>query len=71
MLFAAASIGRLLFWANTSATTAAYELFATDGTPAGVQLLDLWNGPTQHLPKRLAAARAKYAEHLEHEVGNL
>ncbi|HEV7720916.1 MAG TPA: acyl-CoA dehydrogenase family protein, partial [Iamia sp.] len=30
---------------------------------------DLW--PTQHLPKRLAAARAKYAEHLEHEVGNL
>ena len=30
---------------------------------------DLW--PTQHLPKRLAAARAKFAEHLEHEVGNL
>jgi acyl-CoA dehydrogenase len=30
---------------------------------------DLW--PTQHLPKRLAAARAKLAEHLEHEVGNL
>jgi len=30
---------------------------------------DLW--PTQHLPKRLAAARAQYAEHLEHEVGNL
>ncbi|HEX6568777.1 MAG TPA: acyl-CoA dehydrogenase family protein, partial [Acidimicrobiales bacterium] len=30
---------------------------------------DLW--PTQHLPKRLAAARAKYAEHLEHDVGNL
>ncbi len=30
---------------------------------------DLW--PSQHLPKRLAAARAKYAEHLEHEVGNL
>ena len=30
---------------------------------------DLW--PTQHLPKRLAAAKAKYAEHLEHEVGNL
>jgi acyl-CoA dehydrogenase len=30
---------------------------------------DLW--PTQHLPKRLAAARAKYAEYLEHEVGNL
>ena len=28
---------------------------------------DLW--PTKHLPKRLAAARAKYAEHLEHEVG--
>jgi acyl-CoA dehydrogenase len=30
---------------------------------------DLW--PTQHLPKRVAAARAKLAEHLEHEVGNL
>ncbi len=30
---------------------------------------DLW--PTQHLPKRLAAAREKYAEHLEHEIGNL
>jgi acyl-CoA dehydrogenase len=30
---------------------------------------DLW--PTEHLPKKLAAARAKYAEHLEHEVGNL
>ncbi len=29
----------------------------------------LW--PTQHLPTRLAAAREKYAEHLEHEVGNL
>ncbi len=30
---------------------------------------DLW--PTQHIPKRLAAAKAKFAEHLEHEVGNL
>jgi acyl-CoA dehydrogenase len=30
---------------------------------------DLW--PTQHLPKRIEAARAKFAEHLEHEVGNL
>jgi acyl-CoA dehydrogenase len=30
---------------------------------------DLW--PTTHLPKRLAAAREKYAEHLEHEVANL
>jgi acyl-CoA dehydrogenase len=30
---------------------------------------DLW--PTEHLPKKLAAARAKLAEHLEHEVGNL
>ena len=30
---------------------------------------DLW--PTEHLPKRRAAARAKFAEHLEHEVGNL
>jgi acyl-CoA dehydrogenase len=30
---------------------------------------DLW--PSQHIPKRLAAARAKYAEYLEHEVGNL
>jgi acyl-CoA dehydrogenase len=30
---------------------------------------DLW--PTQHLPRRLAAAKEKYAEHLEHEVGNL
>jgi acyl-CoA dehydrogenase len=30
---------------------------------------DLW--PTQHLPKLREAARAKYAEHLEHEVGNL
>jgi acyl-CoA dehydrogenase len=29
----------------------------------------LW--PSQHLPTRLAAAREKYAEHLEHEVGNL
>ncbi len=29
----------------------------------------LW--PTQHLPTRIAAARAKFAEHLEHEVGNL
>jgi acyl-CoA dehydrogenase len=30
---------------------------------------DLW--PSQHLPKRVAAARAKFAEHLEHTVGNL
>jgi acyl-CoA dehydrogenase len=30
---------------------------------------DLW--PTQHRPRLLAAAREKYAEHLEHEVGNL
>ncbi len=30
---------------------------------------DLW--PTEHLPKKRAAARAKYAEFLEHEVGNL
>ncbi len=30
---------------------------------------DLW--PTEHLPRRLAAARAKFAEYLEHEVGNL
>ena len=30
---------------------------------------DLW--PTQHLPKRTEAARAKFAEFLEHEVGNL
>ena len=30
---------------------------------------DLW--PTEHLPKKLAAAKAKLAEHLEHEVGNL
>ena len=29
---------------------------------------DLW--PSQHIPRRLAAARAKYAEYLEHEVGN-
>ena len=30
---------------------------------------DLW--PTQHIPKLRAAARAKYAEFLEAEVGNL
>jgi acyl-CoA dehydrogenase len=30
---------------------------------------DLW--PTQHLPKRRAAAKAKFAAVLEHEVGNL
>ncbi len=30
---------------------------------------DLW--PTGHLPKRLAAAKEKYAEHLAHEVGHL
>jgi acyl-CoA dehydrogenase len=30
---------------------------------------DLW--PTEHLPKKIAAAKAKFAEHLEHEVGNL
>ncbi|MEX5706876.1 acyl-CoA dehydrogenase family protein [Parafrankia sp. FMc6] len=30
---------------------------------------DLW--PTEHLPRRLAAAREKYAEYLELEVGNL
>jgi acyl-CoA dehydrogenase len=30
---------------------------------------DLW--PTQHLPRRLAAAREKFAEHLDHVVGNL
>jgi acyl-CoA dehydrogenase len=28
----------------------------------------LW--PTEHLPEKLAAARAKFAEHLEHEVAN-
>ena len=30
---------------------------------------DLW--PTEHRPRKLAAAREKYADHLEHEVGNL
>ena len=30
---------------------------------------DLW--PTEHLPRKRAAARAKFAEYLEHEVGNL
>jgi len=30
---------------------------------------DLW--PTEHIPKKVAAAREKYAEYLEHEVGNL
>src|SRR3954454_134767 len=30
---------------------------------------DLW--PTEHIPKKLDAAKAKYAEYLEHEVGNL
>jgi acyl-CoA dehydrogenase len=30
---------------------------------------DLW--PTEHRPKKVAAAREKYAEFLEHEVGNL
>jgi acyl-CoA dehydrogenase len=30
---------------------------------------DLW--PTEHLPKKKAAAEAKFAEFLEHEVGNL
>jgi acyl-CoA dehydrogenase len=29
---------------------------------------DLW--PTEHLPKKLAAARAKFAAYLEHEVAN-
>src|SRR5215467_11025823 len=29
---------------------------------------DLW--PSEHLPRKLAAARAKFAEYLEHEVGN-
>jgi len=29
---------------------------------------DMW--PTQYVPKRLAAAQAKYADHLEHEVAN-
>jgi acyl-CoA dehydrogenase len=29
----------------------------------------LW--PSAHLPARIAAARAKFAELLEHEVGNL
>ena len=28
----------------------------------------LW--PSQHIPARLAAAREKYAEYLEHEIGN-
>jgi acyl-CoA dehydrogenase len=30
---------------------------------------DIW--PTRHLPKRRAAAQAKYAELLEHEVADL
>ena len=30
---------------------------------------DLW--PSQHIPRRIAAAREKYAEYLEHEIGNL
>jgi len=29
---------------------------------------DLW--PSQHIPRRLADAREKYAEYLEHEIGN-
>jgi acyl-CoA dehydrogenase len=30
---------------------------------------DTW--PTEWIPKKLEAARAKYADYLEHEVGNL
>ena len=30
---------------------------------------DLW--PTEYLPKKTDAARARFAEYLEHEVGNL
>ena len=30
---------------------------------------DLW--PSEHLPKKRAAARAKFADLIEHEVGNL
>ena len=30
---------------------------------------DIW--PTEWIPKKMDAARAKFAEHLEHEVGNL
>jgi acyl-CoA dehydrogenase len=30
---------------------------------------DIW--PTEYIPKKLDAARAKFAEYLEHEVGNL
>src|ERR1700710_1504020 len=30
---------------------------------------DIW--PTEHRPKKLAAAREKFAAHIEHEVGNL
>ena len=30
---------------------------------------DLW--PTEHIPKKIAAAREKFADYLEHEVGNL
>jgi acyl-CoA dehydrogenase len=30
---------------------------------------DIW--PTEHLPKRVAAARERFADYLEHEVGNL
>jgi acyl-CoA dehydrogenase len=30
---------------------------------------DLW--PSEHLPKKLAAARARYAAYLDHEAGNL
>lgn len=30
---------------------------------------DLW--PTQHLPKRMRAVREKFAQYLEHELGNL
>jgi len=30
---------------------------------------DVW--PTEWIPKKMDAARAKFAEYLEHEVGNL
>ena len=30
---------------------------------------DVW--PTEWIPKKLEAAKARFAEHLEHEVGNL
>ena len=63
MLLAASVLGLADGPTEVHKVTAARQLLRDYSPSEG-----LW--PSQHIPRQLAAAREKYAEYLEHEIGN-